>query len=234
LLGAKSLLKADYTYSKDSPDYLPGSYADKKNGSTSYVIHAKEPTYVCWKLDGSHQIRWESRPGGSPRGWSAIVTARETMTSPYRAVATKCFTDCSGLITALLCYANSQHSTLFKDWMNGCSVPEAGCCDPYEGCQKPNPANYYRFFNQSLKDDQGEKEFQKVALDNLMLGDMIAYANTDREKNDSGHMMLVAAIANCDDDPLSRLVAVIDETGSPHSCDTRKIEQNMLNILVVL
>lgn len=33
--------------------------------------------------------------------------------------------------------------------------------------------------------------------------------------------MLVAAVADCPDDPQSKLVVVIDETADSHSCDTR-------------
>lgn len=39
---------------------------------------------------------------------------------------------------------------------------------------------------------------------------------------DAGHMMLVAEVADFGNDPLSKLVVVIDEIGSAHSGDTRK------------
>jgi hypothetical protein len=226
LSGAKSLLKADCTYSEGAPDYLPSSYTEIKNDTANYIIHAYEPTHVYLRLDGDHLLKWESQPGGSPRGWSAIVTASDIMTDPDRADVTQCLTDCSGLMTALLCFANTEHPTIFKGWMKGCSVPVAGCRDPYGECQEPNPVNYYRFFSQNLSDDQDRKEFQKITLDYLMPGDMIAYADTDKKAVDTGHMMLVAAVADFENDPLSKLVIVIDEIGSVHSCDTRKVKHS--------
>lgn len=226
LSGAKSLLKADCTYSEGAPDYLPSSYTEMKNNTTNYVIHAYKPTHVYWRLDSDRLLKWESQPGSSPSGWSAIVTASDVVIDPDRADVTQCLTDCSGLMTALLCYANTQHPTIFKGWMKGSSVPVAGCRDPYGECQVPNPVNYYRFFCQNSSDDQGRKEFQKIALDDLMPGDMIAYADTDKKAVDTGHMMLVAAVADLENDPSSKLVIVIDEIGSTHSCDTRKMRHS--------
>lgn len=222
LSGAKALLKANCAYSEGAPDYLPSSYTELNNNTTNYVIHAYKPTHVYWRLDDDHLLKWESQPGGSPRGWSAIVTASGAVTEADRADVTQCVTDCSGLMTALLCYANTQHPTIFKGWMKGSSVPVAGCRDPNGGCQVPNPVNYYRFFTQNSSDDQGRKEFQKIALDDLMPGDMIAYADTDKKAEDTGHIMLVAAVADIGNNPLSKLAVVIDETGSAHSCDTRR------------
>ncbi len=207
LLGAKALLKAIDHYSEGAPDYLPSSYTDRKEGTTKYVVHAAQETHVYWE-----QIEWVSQPGGSPKGWSGTVTAAGTVTTADNAVPTQCFTDCSGFITALFCYANSQHPTQFKRWMKGQSIPEAGCFDPSKGCDHPNPANYYRFFSQH------QEGFQNVKLDNLMPGDIFAYANT-KDRKDTGHIMLVAAVADHGKD--SKLVVVIDESGSLHSCDTR-------------
>jgi hypothetical protein len=226
LSGAKLLLKSDCTYSEGSPDYLPGSYAEKRNNMTSYVIHAYEPTRVYWRLDGDRLLRWESRPACSPCGWSAIVTNSDIVRDSDQAEVTQCFTDCSGLITALLCYANTQYPTVFNGWMKGGSVPVAGCRDPYGGCREPNPINYYRLFDMNLTDDLGRKEFSKITLDNLLPGDIIAYADTERNATDTGHVMLAAAVADFESDPLSRLVVVIDEIGSPHSCDTREIKSS--------
>ena len=214
LLGAKALLKAIYHYSEGAPDYLPFSYTDRKKGTTDYVVHAAKPSAVYWKLNQLKGIEWFSLPGGSQKekGWNATVVAAGTVTTADNAVPTQCFTDCSGFITALFCYANSQHPTQFKRWMKGQSIPEAGCFNPYNGCDNPNPANYYRFFSQH------QEGFQNVKLDNLMPGDIIAYANT-KNRNDTGHIMLVAAVADHGKD--SQLVVVIDESGSLHSCDTR-------------
>jgi hypothetical protein len=225
LSGAKSLLKADCTYSEGSPDYLPGSYVEKRNNATNYVIHAYEPTHVYWRLDGDHLLKWESRPACSPCGWSAIVTTSDIVTDHDQADVTQCFTDCSGLITALLCYANTQHPTVFEGWMKGGSVPVAGCRDPYGGCREPNAVNYYRLFDLNITYDQGRKEFQKITLDNLTPGDIIAYADTGKNATNTGHMMLVVAVADFGSEPLSRLVVVIDEIGRPHRCDTRWIKR---------
>ncbi len=225
LSGAKALLKANCAYSEGAPDYLPSSYTELNN-NTNYVIHAYKPTHVYWRLDSDHLLKWESEPGGSPRGWSAIVAASGVVTDPDRADGTQCFTDCSGLMTALLCYANTQHPTVFKGWMKGSSVPVAGCRDPFGGCHFPNPVNYYRLFTQNQSDDQGRRAFQEIALDDLMPGDMIAYADTRKEAVDTGHMMLVSAVADFEKDPLSKLVVVIDEIGSAHSCDTRKAKHS--------
>ena len=226
LSGAKALLKADCAYSERAPDYLPSSYAELNNNTTNFVIHAYKPSYVHWRLDGGHLLKWESEPGGSPRGWSAVVTASDVVADADRADGTQCFTDCSGLMTALLCYANTEHPTVFKGWMKGSAVPVAGCRDPNGGCQVPNPVNYYRLFTQNASDDRGRKEFQEIALDDLMPGDMIAYADTSRKAVDTGHMMLVAAVADFGNDPPSKLVVVIDEIGSAHSCDTRKTKHS--------
>lgn len=226
LSGAKALLKVNCAYSEGTPDYLPSSYTELNNNTTNYIIHAYKPTHVYWRLDGDHLLKWESEPGGSPRGWSATVKASGIVIDPDRADGTQCVTDCSGLMTALFCYANTEHPTVFKGWMKGSSVPVAGCRDPYGGCQVPNPVNYYRLFTQNQSDDQGRKEFQEVALDDLMPGDMIAYADTDKKAVDTGHMMLVAAVADIETDPLSKLVVVIDEIGSAHSCDIRRAKHS--------
>ncbi|MCC5669067.1 hypothetical protein LC653_35720 [Nostoc sp. CHAB 5784] len=212
LLGAKELLKAVYDYSEDAPDYLPFSY-NNKNNKTGYVVHAVKQTHVLWK-----QIKWQTQPEGSPKGWSATVTDAGLVTTPN---TPECFTDCSGFITALFCYANAnlQYPTQFHLWMKGESIPEAGCFNPDNGCDKPNPANYYRLFIQD------HKSFKNVTLENLMPGDLIAYANT-KNHNDTGHIMLVAAVGDCPDDSQSKLVVVIDETGSLHTCDTRKAQSS--------
>jgi hypothetical protein len=224
--GAKSLLQANCIYSEPSPDYLPSSYTELGSNTTNYIIHAIEPSHVYWRLDSDHLLKWESQPGSSPPGWSAVVASSDIMADDDPAEVTQCFTDCSGLMTALLCYANTVVPTIFKGWMKGSSIPEAGCHDPYGGCQEPNPANYYRFIDLGLGDDPGRKAFLKIALDNLMPGDIIAYANTSQKASDTGHVMLVAAVADYESDPLSRLVVVIDEIGSPHSCDTREIRHS--------
>ena len=126
-------------------------------------------------------------------------------------------TDCSGFITSLFVYANTECTTKFTGWQTGSSIPEAGCNDPQGKCIVPNPLNYYRLFT------TGENGwFQNVSLANLQPGDIIFYANTNNDK-DSGHVMLVAAVSNGSDNENSRYVVVIDETGSPHSYDTRNI-----------
>lgn len=221
LSGAKALLKANCARFEGALDYLPSSYTELDNNTSNYVIHAYKPTHVYWRLGNDHLLKWESEPGGLPRGWSAIVTASGAVTDSDRADVTECFTDCSGLLTALLCYANTQHPTVFKGWMKGSSVPVAGCRDPYGGCQEPNPINYYRLFTQNQSDDQDRREFQKIDLDDLMPGDMIAYADTDKKAEDIGHIMLVVAVADIGNDSMSKLAVVIDETGSAHRCDTR-------------
>jgi hypothetical protein len=226
LSGAKALLQANCMYSEPSPDYLPSSYTELGNNTTNYLIHAIEPSHVYWRLDGDHLLKWESQPGSSPPGWSAVVTSSDIMADHDPTEVTQCFTDCSGLMTALHCYANIVVPTIFKGWRRGSSIPEAGCHDPFGGCQEPNPVNHYRFFDQGLRDDQGRRMFQETTLNDLMPGDIIAYANASVNAIDTGHVMLAVAVADIKGDPLSRLVAVIDEIGSPHSCDTRKIRHS--------
>lgn len=217
LAGAKELLKGIYTYSPGKPDYLPSSYTALDRQATDYVVHASRPTVVSWKGGQGDSIEWRSSPGGSIRGWSGTVSAAGRISD--KTTATQCFTDCSGFITSLFAYANSRHPTAFKSWMKGGSIPEAGCFDPEGGCRRPNPDNYHRLFTKNLEG------FRNVSMERLAPGDLIACASTKNPPKATGHVMLVAAVAHSKDEPRSRLVVVIDETGSPHSMDTRHVER---------
>ena len=217
LSGAKALMMGIYTYSPGSPDYLPTSYTDQKTQLTGYTLHAKDETSVYWVTDHNSQLQWVSEPGGTPRGWSGIITlagpvATGTETAPH------CFTDCSGFITSLFTYANTLTPTKFTVWKKGGSVPLAGCHDPQGSCTDPNPLNYYNLFTSGK-----EGGFKIIPLEDLQPGDLIAYSDT-KDKSNSGHIMLVAAVSSCTGDPMSRFVVVIDVTGSPHSYDTRPVK----------
>jgi len=214
LSSAMALMKGVYTYSPDGPNYLPISYTSQNSSLTAYVVHATQPSSVAWAPSGGTQVIWESVPGSSPKGWSGTVTFAGLtrigdQTEPLHVV-----TDCSGFITALFAYANTEHTTKFNDWASGSSIPEAGCNDWQGSCTQPNPLNYYQLF---VTGENGW--FQTVSLSNLQPGDIIAFAGTHK---DTGHIMLVVAVSNGSDNSNSRYVVVVDETGSPHSYDTRK------------
>jgi len=129
-------------------------------------------------------------------------------------------TDCSGFVTSLFTYANTMHTTEFTGWKTGSSIPEAGCFNPQTSCDEPSPLNYYHLFI------SGREGFRSVSLTDLQPGDLVAFANT-KNRDDSGHIMLVAAVSSCANDPTSRLVVIIDETESPHSYDTRLVKVNL-------
>jgi len=217
LSGAMALMKGIYTYSSEDPNYLPTSYTNQNSSLTAYVVHASQPTSVTWAPFDATQVVWKSVPEGFPKGWSGTVAAAGLTNSGDQTEPLHVMTDCSGFITSLFAFANTKHPTKFTGWMAGSSIPEAGCNDPRGNCTTPNPLNYYHLFS------TGENGwFQNVTLANLQPGDIIAYANT-KNKKDSGHIMLVAAVSNDSDNQNSRYVVVIDETGSPHSYDTRDV-----------
>jgi len=216
LAGAKELMKGIYTLTPAAPDYLPTSYAGQKQDQTGYLIHSKVITSVVWPAAGKTQVEWGSVPGDKPKGWSGttVVAGPVNMLGKPKPVSVE--TDCSGFITSLFAYANTQAATQFTSWKPESTIPEAGCFNPQGGCNEPAPLSYYNLFT------TGQGGFRSVSLEDLQPGDLIAYANT-KDKSDSGHIMLVAAVSSCTGDPDSRYMVVIDETGSPHSNDTRPV-----------
>lgn len=224
LTGAKRLLNSIYEHSPLTPDYLPHYYKNMDTSATSYVVHAARPTTTHWDSDPDNSliaIEWSSKPGGPktdptnfPKGWSATVTTAGPV-SDY-VVPTQCHTDCSGFITSLFVYANTELTTQFTSWNVGSSVPEAGCFDPDGDCLNPNPNNYYRFFTTT------GHGFQNVSFDEIAPGDMIAWARgaSSKKPSDTGHIMLVAAVADINHE--TKYISVIDEsTGVTHTDDTR-------------
>jgi cell wall-associated NlpC family hydrolase len=228
LEGAKALLKAVYTYKADAPDFLPSSYSDLKDKLSRYVLHASQTTRVSW-MDQGNGLTWTCDP---TRHDDQLVPFSGTVQSVETgADTTQCFTDCSGFITSLFAYVNkiTGLTTKFDSWEAGKVVPEAGCFDmtDHPNCDHPNPSNYYRFITQP---DQGG-QFVAVNLDNLEPGDLLVYANPSKNAaggyNDTGHIMLVTAVMDAPDNTQPNLtvkhVVVIDETGSPHTDDTRHV-----------
>jgi len=215
LSAAVALMKGIYQYSPGDPNYFPTSYTNQNSSLTAYVVHATHPSSVAWAPSDGTQVVWDSVPGKSPVGWSGTVTAAGLTNTGDQTEPLHVVTDCSGFITALFAYANTEHRTKFSDWVRENSIPEAGCTDWQGSCTQPNPLNYYHLFT------TGENGwFQNVSLSNLQPGDIIAFAGT---RKDTGHIMLVAAVSNGNDNQSSRYVVVIDETGSPHSYDIRKV-----------
>lgn len=229
LKAAKSLLQGIYGYTAGSPDYLPGSYTLPASPNTDYWIHAKEETRVLWPAVNGQQVIWRSVPGTSPQYWSGTVQEARLadMRANTNAVA-DCHTDCSGFITSLFTYVNSQGvATVFSDWRAGQdnAIPEAGCFDPPgtgDGlCHSPNAKNYFTYFTQGLNG------FQPVTLAEIQPGDLLAFANT-KNQSDSGHVMLVVAVGQ---DPSDRsgntqFVVVADETMDEHDDDSRGTTQH--------
>jgi hypothetical protein len=118
----------------------------------------------------------------------------------------------------LFAYAQLYSKPQFNSWEINQIIPEAGCFNPEEGNNRPNEINYYNFITHG-------KYFQEVALADLAAGDIIAYANSVN-RNDSGHIMLVIAVANEPTDNHTRYVVVSDETGTAHTDkDTRFAEK---------
>ena len=217
LAGAKALMKGIYTLSPGSPDYLPGSYSNENIQATKYAIHSSQSGQVVWPASGQNQVAWKSVPWTSPKGWSGKVVSAGAVGTGGTPQGVSVNTDCSGFITSLFAYANTRQTTGFTNWTAGSLIPEAGCFDPLGARSKPNPLNYYSLF---VTGQNGW--FTSVALSDLQPGDIIAYANT-KNTNDTGHIMLVAAVSSGQDNSKSRNVVVIDETGSVHSSDTRHV-----------
>ena len=216
LAGAKELMKGIYTYSPGAPDYLPASYSGENVNQTGYVKHAVVVTSVVWPASDKEQVEWSSVPGTSPKGWSGITMTSGLVSIREKPHAVQVQTDCSGFITSLFAYANTVYPTKFTSWKTESPVPEAGCYDPQGKCIEPNTLNYYNLF---VTGQNGW--FQSVSLPDLQPGDIIAYANS-KDKSDSGHIMLVAAVS-AGDSTNSRNVVIIDETVNVHSADTRNI-----------
>ncbi|MEI6841780.1 MAG: hypothetical protein WCK53_10970 [Methanomicrobiales archaeon] len=217
LSSAKALMKGIYTYSPGSPDYLPNSYKDQKSSCTIYTVHAANPSNISWAPDGETQVVWKSIPGDTPKGWSGIVVAAGPTNTKGNPEPVHVMTDCSGFITGLFTFTNTIQPTKFTSWTTGSPVPEASCKDPLGSCTVPNSLNYYHLF---VSGQNGW--FQNVSLSDLQPGDLISFSNT--YQSDPGHIMLVAAVSSCTGYPNSRYVVVIDETGSPHSFDTRPVK----------
>ncbi|MEN9866227.1 MAG: hypothetical protein RL748_1817 [Pseudomonadota bacterium] len=141
-----------------------------------------------------------------------------------------CFADCSGFITSLFAWVNQQNGSAFTSWQAGqpIAIPEAGCFDPAGGCQLPNSNNYYKFFTQP------GHGFQAVALADIQPGDLLAWANTG-SPTDSGHIMLVAAVADapCDPSGQTKQIVVIDES-SGHTQDTRSNGKGALGLGIIV
>lgn len=218
ILGAKALMKGIYTYSPDSPDYLPMSYSNQNSRVTNYTVHANDESSVYWAPDKEDQIQWVSEPGGTPKGWSGTIKVAGPVATTDNSSSLHCYTDCSGFVTSLFTYANTVTPTKFTSWKEGSSIPEAGCNDPQGRCIQPNPLNYYSFFT-SGKDGW----FKQVSLAEVQPGDIISYANT-KNKSDTGHIMLIIAVTSCLNDPQSKIVVIADETGDEHSFDTRPVK----------
>jgi hypothetical protein len=219
LTGSKALLQGIYTYAPDAPDYLPTSYTNQNIFYTDYVKHSLSPSRVTWAPAGETQVVWKSIPSDSPKWWSGKVTMAELVRTADNSESPQVFTDCSGFITSLFAYANIVESpTIFVDWKVGSIIPEAGCFNPNCGCNKPANSNYYHLFTSGQ-----EGGFQSISLEDLKPGDLIAYAKTEN-KDESGHIMLVAAISSLDSDFSSQAVVVIDviDNKSLHDYDTRK------------
>jgi len=241
LNAAKSLLQNIYTYSQGTPDFCPSSYTNFNSDLTSYLVHSVHDTYVYWPPVQNQQQRilWTSKPGTIPPGWSGTVTEAGYNNLPSDAPANAttnamCVTDCSGFITSLFTYVNQQVKTDFAGWqaVSENTIPEAGCFDPGPGsedCQHPNPINYYKFFTNP------GYGFQAIALADIQPGDLLAWANGAKEPKDSGHIMLVAAVANDPSDPSgqTKQVVVVDES-SGHTLDSRGTASGLGLGIVVL
>lgn len=237
LTAAKSLLKNIYTYSAVSPDYLPTSYTNLNPGLSSYVVHSARDTYVYWPpVEGQQErICWTSQPGTAPKGWSGTVTKAGlydlSASAPHAADMAACFTDCSGFITSLFTYVNQQTATAFNGWQatKENTIPEAGCFNPGDIPTHPNEINYYNFFTQA------SCGFQAVSLADIQPGDLIAWANTKTPPKDTGHIMLVAAVADAPGDTSgqTKQIVVIDES-SGHTHDTRDVKGGALGLGIIV
>lgn len=217
LAGAKVLMKNLYSYSPDKPDYLSSSYSGEDINRTSYVLHAWENTTVVWPATSQGQLVWTSMPSDTPKGWSAITLTAGPVLSPKSPEPVTVMTDCSGFVTALFTYANTEHTTRFTGWKTRAPVPEAGCADPLGSCSTPNPVSYYHLITTG---DDGA--FARVALTDLRPGDLMVYTYTV-DNQYKGHVMLVTAVSSGGDTAVSRDVVVIDVTRLPHASDTRSL-----------
>ena len=217
LAGAKVLMKNLYSYTPDGPDYLPSSYSGEDLNRTSYVLHAWENTTVVWPASSQGQLVWTSIPADAPTGWSGITLSAGLVRSEGSPEPVTVTTDCSGFITSLFTYANTEHTTRFTGWKTTTAIPEAGCYDPEGSCSTPNPVSYYHLIS------TGEGgAFARVALADLRPGDLIVYTYTV-DNQYKGHVMLVAAVSAGGDTAASRNVVVIDVTKLPHASDTRSL-----------
>ena len=216
LLGAKVLMKNLYSYTPDGPDYLPSSYSGEDINRTGYLLHAWENTTVVWPATSQGQLVWASIPSDAPKGWSGItISAGPVRSGSPAPVMVR--TDCSGFITSLFTYANTEHTTRFNGWKTPAPVPEAGCTEPEGSCSTPNPVSYYHLIT------TGEGgAFTRVALADLRPGDLIVYTYT-KDHQYKGHVMLVAAVSSGEETAVSRNVVVIDVTKLPHASDTRSL-----------
>jgi hypothetical protein len=210
-------MKNLYSYTPDEPDYLPSSYSGEDLNRTSYRLHAWENTTVVWPASSQGQLVWTSIPGDTPKGWSGITPSAGQVMSQGSPEPVTVRTDCSGFITSLFTYANTEHTTRFTGWKTPAPIPEAGCAEPGGSCSTPNPVSYYHLIT------TGEGgAFARVALSDLRPGDLIVYTYTT-DNQYKGHVMLVAAVSVSEDTAVSRNIVVIDVTRLPHASDTRSL-----------
>lgn len=96
-------------------------------------------------------------------------------------------------------------------------------------CQLPNKLNYYKYFTHP------GYGFQAVSLADIEPGDLLAWANTKKPQLDSGHIMLVAAVADatCDPSGKTKQIVVIDES-SGHTQDTRDGNTGALGLGIIV
>lgn len=220
LEGAKTLLQSLYSFTAGSKDYLPSSYTNFSLDATEYVVHAAHPTHVYWPVEGNQQLVWTSNPGGNAaeKGWSGTVELSQYQSPPLFDKA-RCKTDCSGFITSLFTYVNHKANvkTAFTNWAAGQQgqIPEAGC----NTLDHSDALSYQNFFSNN------SNGFSNIALADAQPGDILAWSNTGSKATDSGHVMLIVALADYPGAPsggTTKLVVVADES-SGHTEDTRTL-----------
>jgi hypothetical protein len=241
LNAAKSLLRGIYT-TGDGADYLPTTYTNCNSMMTQYITHASHQTGVNWP----DQFSWASEHV-APTGKEDSSFAGTVVAGPATA-GVGCWTDCSGFITALFAWVNLQAgvATVFPYWAIGQAIPEAGCFARHGAVgigdeTWPNALNYYRLTHQAASMTPAD-QFQSMALDEVVPGDLVVFAKGESGMGNTGHIMLIAAIMPVDfggsyivggqpvviDAPVGstsasapRLLSVIDQTQARHGLDCR-------------
>jgi len=210
---AKAIMAGLYSINTNYPDFEPNHYTANNNtkSNTSYEWHDQNNNTVNYPASNSLQaFEWASEPytkNKHPRG--KITAAAST-----QAVSCQAVTDCSGFVTSML-----ANSSILQGQSIDLSFKEGAQLGFNVGNDVPFAGDYLSLIQNK------RSNISNPILSDLSAGDIISLGQSATNKTDTGHIMVVMAVAMPAADTSSqRTVVVIDCTGQVHANDTREAE----------